>query len=251
MNAIKLRLSSLGSAGAMLALVALAQPARAQWIVNDPPHQIQNIITQLRGIAKDSSEYQQQYQRWMQTYAHYQQQLIKMQGLMKSFQLPAGRPMKEVDPDHLVAERCGGGFSLAGALTTLAPARQGDYIAQQRSICAEMQRIRNRKFNETVRFTRDTVPRMQRDANRAQEVRQSSTTQGDNEAAAQMAVQTMSQVGSDMAAWGARMDGYDQLLGILQDTQKQLAQMALDGNKDPIGTLVKTGALQGALKVGN
>lgn len=251
MNAIKLRLSSFASAGALVAVVALTQPARAQVVVNDPPHQIQNIITQLRGIAKDASEYQQQYQRWMQTYSHYQQQLIKAQALAKSYQLPASRPVEEVDVNHLVAERCGGNLSVVGALKALAPARHGDYIAQQRHICVQMQQVRNQKFNETVRFTRDVVPKIRADANKAQEVRQASGTIGANDTASQMAVQAMSQLSTDMAAWGARMDGYDQLLNTLQDSQRQLAQMALDGNKDPIGTLVKTGALQGALKVGN
>lgn len=224
---------------------------RAQAIVNDPIHQIQNILTQLQGMAKDGAEYATQAQRWYATYAHYQQQLVTMTGIMKSFQLPAGKKLETVGPDHLVTQRCGSGAGLRGMLQSIAPNRDDDYIAQQRAICASMQRIQNTKYNETVMFLRDTVPRMEADVKRVQSMRASDNNQGTVDAAAEASAHLMTELATQMGAWNVRMQAYDGIVDSLQESQRQLAKMALQGERNEIGTLVRTGALKSALKIGN
>ena len=48
------------------------------------------------------------------------------------------------------------------------------------------------------------------------------------------------------------MNSYDAYIQSMQQAQKTLTQIALKGKQSsPLGTLVKTTALQGALEVGN
>lgn len=240
--------------GAALAVAVatgtLAPRASAQFIVNDPVHTMQNIFTQLRNIAAQAAEYQQQYTRWVQTYSHYQQQLVRMAGIIKSFGLPTARPLEKVDPDYLVAERCGGSFNPIGILRALSPVKTGDYVAQQRENCAQIQRIRNLKYNETVQFIKETVPAMEADMKRIEAMRSQNNDNGTVDASAEASMQLMANLETQMQAWNVRMQSYDGLVAMLEQSQKQLAQMALKGDRNPIGTVVKTGALKAALKVG-
>lgn len=234
-----------------LATMALAPPAPAQWIVSDPTHTFQNILTQLRNIAAQAAEYQQQYARWMETYTHYQQQLVRMSGIIKSFGLPSSRPLEEVDADYLVADRCGAGLNPLGILRALTPVRSGDYISQQRENCAQIQRVRNQKYNDTVRFIKETMPAMEADMKRIENMRSQNNDNGTVDAAAEASMQLMANLETQMQSWNVRMQSYDELIVMLEQSQRQLAQMALKGERNPIGTVVKTGALKAALKVGN
>lgn len=228
-----------------------APPATAQWVVTDPTHTLQNVLTQLRNIAAQAAEYQQQYARWMQTYTHYQQQLVQMSGIVRSFGLPTSQSLTEVDADYLVADRCGGGFSMTTALRAILPVRSGDYVTQQRENCAQIQRIRNAKYNETVRFLRDTVPAMQADMRRIESMRSQNNNNGTVDAAAEASMQVMANLETQMQAWNARMQSYDSFIVMLEDSQRQLARMALNGERNPIGTVVKTAALKAALRARN
>lgn len=243
-----------GMLGALIATAVaaggVAPTASAQFIVNDPVHQIQNILTQLRNIAAQAAEYQQQYSRWIQTYSHYQQQLVRMAGVIKSFGLPASQPLVEVDADYLVADRCGNGLNPLGILRALSPVKTADVVMQQRGNCAQIQRIRNLKFNETVRFMKETVPAMEADMKRIQNMRAQDNTNGTVDAAAEASMQLMANLETQMQAWSVRMQSYDGLIAMLEDSQRQLAQMALRGERNPIGTIVKTSALKAALEAG-
>lgn len=249
---INRRRGALGAACALLvAASGLSAPVRAQWIVNDPVHTFQNILTQLKDMAAQAAEYQQQYARWTQTYSHYQQQLVRMSGIIKSFGLPAGRALEKVPEDYLVAERCGGGFSLTAGLRAILPARSGDYVTQQRDICAQIQMIQNTKYNETVQFIQQTVPAMQADMQRVQDMRGQGNENGTVDASAEASLQLMANLETQMQTWSARMQSYDSFIVTLKDAQRQIAQMALKGERNPIGTLVKTSALKAALEIDN
>lgn len=250
MEVMKRRLQGAAIAVAIICASASPLPLRAQYIVNDPFHQLQNILTQLQAMAKDSAEYTTQAQRWYETYQHYQQQLVAMGGIVKSFALPAGRQMTEVAPDYMVQERCGGSFSLSGALAAISPRRDGDYISQQRDICSAMQRVQNIKYNDTIAFLRDTVPKMQADLKRVQEMRSQNNNNGTVDGSAEASSELVAGFSAQMQDWSARMQAYDGFVSSLQESQRQLARMALKGETNPIGTLVKTGALNAALKVG-
>ena len=234
-----------------MAAMALAPAAPAQVVVTDPMHTFQNILTQLRNIAAQAVEYQQQYSRWIQTYTHYQQQLVRMSGIIKSFGLPAGRPLEEIDPDYLVAERCGTGLNPLGILRALTPVRSGDFVAQQRENCAQIQRVRNQKYNDTVRFIKETLPAMEADMKRIENMRSQNNENGTVDAAAEASMQLMANLETQMQSWNVRMQSYDGLIMMIEQSQRQLAQMALKGERNPIGTVVKTSALKAALEAGN
>lgn len=244
-----------GTAAIVLgAALAAAVPARAQLTtVEIGPTQFNTLLTQINTYLQQlqaHTEYGMQAQRWYQTYQHYQQQLVRMHGLIKSFGLPANQELREVDPNYLVADRCGGSFSLSGALYAIAPKRDGDYVAQQRSICAQIQRLQNIKYNETVRFLKLTVPAMEAQVKQVEEMRRTDNSNGTVDASTNAAVKTLADLESQMQSWSARMNSYDQYIGTLKETQRQIAQIALKGERNAVGTIVKTSALKAALEVG-
>lgn len=245
-----------GLAAALLATaLGMSASVKAQWaVVEVGPTQLSTFMTQINTYLQQFqayTEYGLQAQRWYQSLTHMQQQLVRMQGLIKSFGLPPNQPLREVDPNFLVADRCGAGFSLSGVLQAITPRRDGDFISQQREICAQMQRIQNTKYNETVKFLRETVPAMEAQVKAVESMRGADNNNGTVDASAQAAMKTLADMESQMQSWSARMDSYDQYIGTLKETQRQIAQMALKGERNPIGTLVKTGALKAALEAGN
>lgn len=240
-------------AASLVLAAALPSPSRAQFIVNDPVHQMQNILTQLQGIAKDTVEYAEQASRWYQTYSHYQQQLVRMGGVVRSFSLPAGQAMETVDSDYRVEERCGGGGAggLGGALQGKVLERSGDYVAQQRDICRQLQRIHNLKYNDTVRFLKETLPRMQAAVKQVEQQRAADNSNGTVDGTSNASLKLLTDFGAQMQEWNARMQGYDALVVTLQESQRTLARLALKGHESTVGAAVRTGVLQGALRVGN
>lgn len=239
----------------LIATLAIMGPARAQWaVVEIGPTQFNTQLTQINTYLQQLQSYTEnglQAQRWYQTYQHYQQQLVRMQGIIKSFGLPSGQSLRPVAEDFLVADRCGGGLSLANLLHAMSPRRDGDLVAQQRELCVRMQRLQNTRYNETVKLLAETLPRMEAQVRSIDAARKRDNDNGTVDASAQATLQTMADIQRDMQEWSSRMDAYDRFLDAARDAQKQLAQMALRGERNPIGTVVKTRALKAALEAGN
>lgn len=235
--------------------LGFVMPGRAQQLtIEVGPTQINTSLTQLNTYMQQIqayAEYGLQANRWYQTYAHFQQQLVRMQGIIKSFGLPTGQTLRKVDADYLVADRCGGGLSLGNVLYALAPKRSDDLIQQQRAICVQLQRLQNTRYNETVELLAETMPKMEAQVKLVSDMRKRDNTNGTVDGSAQAALQTMADMQKEMQEWDSRMDAYDGLAAALKESQRQLAQMALKGDRNPIGTVVKTAALRAALKVGN
>lgn len=242
-------------AAVIVGILGVSGPTRAQWaVVEVGPTQFNTLLTQINTYMQQIqsyTEYGLQAQRWYQTYQHFQQQLVRMQGIIKSFGLPAGQTLRPVDPDYLVADRCGGGVSLGAVLRALAPRRSDDIVRQQRDICIQLQRLQNTKYNETVELLTKTMPQIEAQTKAVAEMRARDNNNGTVDASAQAALQTLADMQKEMQEWNGRMDAYDGLAAALRDSQRQLAQMALKGERNPIGTVVKTAALKAALKVGN
>lgn len=218
------------------------------------PTQFNTSLTQFNTLLQQlqsQAEFGLQAQRWYQTYQHFQQQLVRMQGIIKSFGLPAGQTLRPVDPNYLVADRCGGGLSLGNVLLALAPKRTDDIVRQQRDICIQLQRLQNTKYNETVELLTKTMPQIEAQTRAVAEMRARDNNNGTVDASAQAALQTLADMQKEMQEWNGRMDAYDGLAAALRESQRQLAQIALKGERNPIGTVVKTAALKAALKVGN
>lgn len=215
---------------------------------------MQQIMTQVntfKQTGQDYAEYTKEAKRWSDTYNHYQQQLVRVEGMVNSFSRPRGVPLTPVPLDYLVAERCGGSFSMSGVLQNMMPKREGDFIAQQRDICHRMQVTKNRQFNETVEFLNRSVPEMERDMRLLLIRRNSSNSNGNVDAATADATRVHAKLNSEIEAFKTSMQGYDYHITILSRAQSQLAEMALRGERNPLGTLVKTGALKAALEIDN
>jgi uncharacterized protein (DUF3820 family) len=221
-------------------------------VFHDPVHTVQNVITQIAQKGKDLTEYGEQAMRWRQTLSHYQQQLIRMQSLMMSFGLPQGQQMTEVPDDYMVRQRCAsGGFSLSSLTQVFNLNPAGNITEQQKTLCANIQMTRNAKYNETVRFMRQTVPELQTMLGQLKAQRDASNNQGNVEASNNNALQASNKLNVNFQTWSSRMQMYDAYISSMEENQKVLASLALKGENNPIGTLVKTGVLAGALQVGN
>ncbi len=245
----------LGLAAAVLALaLGAALPARAQMAtIEVGPTQLNSWLTQANTYMQRMQDYMEhglQAQRWYQTYAHIQQTWVRMNGIIRNFGLPKGAPIQKVDADYLVAERCGGGLSVANLLRAVAPDSSRDLVGQQRTICVQLQMIENRKFNETIEFLQTTIPQMQKQVKAVEAMRATDNSNGTVYASTEAATKTLADIESEMQAWSAQMKSYDLYIAALTNTQKQLSRMALIGRKDAIGTVVKTTALKAALETG-
>lgn len=215
---------------------------------------MQQIMTQINTYTQtgqDYAEYSEQAKRWYDTYSHYQQQLVKVQGMVDSFSRPQGRPLTPVPVDYLVKERCGGSFSLSGAIHNMVPTRSGDFIAQQRENCQRLQLVKNQQFNDTVEFLNRSVPEMEHDMRTLLKRRNSSNSNGNVDAATADAARIHAKLNSEIESFKAAMQGYDYHIATLNRAQAQLAEMALTGEHNAIGTLVKTSALKAALEIDN
>lgn len=228
--------------------------ANAQWIVNDPAHMMQNILTQLEQMAKDVAEYGEQAARWQQQYSHYRQQLIKAQSLLTKLGLPQSVNLEKVEDDYMIADRCrgAGGGVLSGLKNMLTLDPNGDLMKQQQQICVNIQIMENRKYNETVEFLKKSMPELEQTLASLKSARDSENTQGNLTKVSYDAEALNADMSKSFAEWEARMNSYDAYIQSMQQAQKTLAQIALKGKQSsPLGTLVKTTALQGALEVGN
>lgn len=226
----------------------------AQWIVYDPTHTMQNILTQLEQMSKDVAEYAEQAARWQQQYSHYRQQLIKAQSMLTKLGLPQSVTLEKVSDDYLIADRCKGAsdgiLSELKSLLTLDP--NGDFVKQQQSICVNIQVMENRKYNETVDFLKSSMPELEQTLATLKNMRDSSNDQGNLTKVSYDAEALTADMNKSFAEWESRMNSYDAYIQSMQQAQKTLTQIALKGKQSsPLGTLVKTAALQGALEVGN
>ncbi|KAF1707045.1 hypothetical protein [Pseudoxanthomonas sacheonensis] len=228
--------------------------ANAQWIVNDPAHMMQNILTQLEQMGKDVAEYAEQAARWQQQYSHYRQQLIKAQSMFTKLGLPQSVTLEKVEDDYMIADRCrgAGGGLLSGLKNMLTLDPNGDLMKQQQQICVNIQVMENRKYNETVEFLKKSMPELDQTLATLKSMRDSNNDQGNLTKVSYDAEALTADMNKSFAEWESRMNSYDAYIQSMQQAQKTLTQIALKGKQSsPLGTLVKTTALQGALEVGN
>lgn len=243
---------------AMLLPVAIAsfQASASGWPVVDVVHIQTSLKTQfdalaqyakqLQGMAKDAAHYKD-------VYNHYQQQLIKVKRMVSSLNFAGGQPLEKVDTYDGVEQRCHkkpSGLGLRNLLTGLAGAND-DIVTQQRTICEAIQVAQNEKFNETVDFAMRVRKETQDDLAKLATQRDSGQTQGLVEGNTNAAITASAQFDAVYHDYTSRIQMYDAQISALEARQRTLAQLAMKGEDNPIGTLVKTGTLGAALKVGN
>ena len=233
--------------------MAPSQQAPAQWAVvevglntvNSTLTEVNTVTTQLQAAA----EYVENKTRWIATLQEWADRLAQFQQIVASPLMPSGVDLKPVPLDWNVAERCGIGsaFSITGILSALNLDMSGDIGKQQKQVCMAMQLLENQRYNETVKIVQETMPDMMGILDRIKEIRQLTKKAGGMAESTDNTLQSMAQMDSKFKTWENRIKSYDMQISSLQRQQQLLTQRALKGEKSPIGSLVKTGALKAAL----
>lgn len=222
--------------------------------VIDIPHTIQSTLNQINTYSarfQDMAEYGETLMRWKRTLEQYQQQLIQIQGVVMSFGLPQGQPIKKVPANYMVAERCGGGFNMNNLAKVFQLNPSGNIIEQQQQLCASIQQMENAKLNYTVDFFIEYMPKLQSELKQLESRRNSSNDQGNVAAADNDALRVGNTADANFQTWQANMQAYDSYIASMHNNQRILAKAAMKGKQGILGTLIKTTALKGALEVGN
>ena len=199
---------------------------------------------------QDAMEYGQNATRWLQTLEHYRQQLIKIQGVVASFGLPQGRTVSKVSPDYMVAERCGEGAGARSLTSTFQLDPGGSLIDQQLTLCAEIQRTTNAKYNYTIDFFQEYMPKLQSELKKIESQRNASNDEGNVSGVDSNSLQVANSADANFQTFQARINAYDSYIASMENNQRLLTRVALKGRGSPLGTLVKTAVLKGALEVG-
>ena len=219
-------------AGALVGLLASGS-ASAQWTVIDPAH----IKAQLMEFGQEAARWGEQGRQWYQEYQQFMQQyssfLSSVDNMESSFGTQQGAEMQEVPEDFHVKEECGeqsgGGISgMLGSMVGVDP--RGDLYAQNYRYCASAQIMRNRQYNEVVRYLRDTVPQMQSELNVAgQRFVGSGKTSGDMNAYAARMNKVEGDIDTAHKKFEAQMLAYSTYIKAQQTNQATLTKTAMRG----------------------
>jgi hypothetical protein len=225
-----------------------------------PVVDISHIIATLQSQLNDLMQYAKQVQGMATDYAHYKavmdhyrQQLIRLQRMASSLSFSGTQALDKVPDDYMVEETChanAAGLNLKSLLSGFRLDPKGDFVAQQRAICTLRQVARNQKFNETIDFLTRIRDETQSELN-TMATRQDGggETQAAMQTATADAVATDARLNAVYENYSSKVQMYDSQIVALDDMQKTLASMALKGENNPIGTMVKTATLKAALSV--
>lgn len=206
------------------------------------------------------AEWYEQGQEFYKTAEHYkaqiksyQAQIAKLTNIAYSLGIKPGQKLDPVDPDYLVAERCGAGKGLLGSLNPLNFGPNDDIQQQQLGLCASIQMMHNRKYNDTVTFLAENQKAMIDDFDQLQNGTSKVETVGDSNRAAQIGLRMTAKMEARIRDYETKMKAYDSYIASLENNQRVLAKTALKGQKSNqlLGTLVKTVTLKTALGLGS
>lgn len=254
MNAKQAIKKNLAVAVLTAACVFGVSSAHAQWVVTDPGHTIQNIVTQIKGFAERYGQHYKEWTKLKESVEHFQQQLVKLQSMLSTIGMPPQEKWKELDRGAEVAAKCassgggGGGLPVIGALTGgFKLDLGGDVAKQQRQICVNIVSAKVEKYNYTVRFARDTLPEMERQMKTLEKKRNSDLKQGTMEAVANDSARLANAMSAKFANYQGQMQAYDSYIMAMEDNQRQLVETAMNGRAGILGSVFKTVALERAL----
>lgn len=209
-----------------------------------------NWMTQIPEYGAKIAHYGKELSAWRQQIAGMQAQIASIQNMFMTLGIQPGPQMDEVPRNYNVPQRCGG-ISLSTLTTVFNVNGSGDIYQQQKQVCANIQMMQNDKYNETVRFLRDSYQAVQTDFNMLRQKQASATNVGDSNKVAQDADAAIYKQKARYDDWQSRMIAYDGYIATMRENQKLLAQTALKGSKtnQVLGQIGKTAILVGALEV--
>lgn len=213
--------------------------------------QLLNQINTYQSRIQQAAQYVKDNAYWLKLLQQYRDALVQVQGIVNSFSLAPGARLERVDARYLVAETCGRDRpDLVDVLGRLVFDSNGDWKAQQNAICVSIRMMRNRKYNDTVDFIKDTVPRISGSLEAITRLRNSSRLLGNITAVDSDSLRTANDLAASTQEWQARMQAYDAYIEVMEANQKALAQQALRGRAHPLaGDLARTALLRAALAV--
>ncbi|MCG8277017.1 MULTISPECIES: hypothetical protein [Stenotrophomonas] len=237
-----------------ISMVIAAPPARAAGpVVEVGPNLLQSILNQINTLTSQieaAGEYAQNATRWIATLNEWRDRLAQYQQIVASPLMPTSVNLTVIPEDWNVAERCGvSGLSLGGIMSALNLNLAGDIGEQQKNICMAIQLLENRKYNETVTVVRDTMPQVQGILDKIKQIRLASRKAGTMPESSNNTLQSFAAMDKSFKAWESQIRTYDLQIGTLRNMQQILAGRALKGERNPIGTLVKTATLKAALEL--
>ncbi|MEB1610479.1 hypothetical protein VDQ74_11330 [Xanthomonas campestris pv. campestris] len=241
------------AAGLLLSVGLCTGQVNAQVITHDPV----TLESMIAEYGKDFERWKETLSQYQKEYAHYQQQLIKLQSLNLGITNMEDN-FTERDPSYGMAEACpgtGGGLgSIMTSIKNMLPNMNGNLVTEQTKICQLMVMTDNARYNESVRMLKRLIQRNVDFEQKIQLQRKSvGTSQGalaanDNEVSRFMAQNSM-----DLDYWQAKLKAYDYYEASLKSDQRRLTKRALNGNKEGgiplVGQLVQAAALKAALSV--
>ncbi|TFZ44603.1 hypothetical protein E5C33_13150 [Stenotrophomonas maltophilia] len=208
-------------------------------------------VNTLASQAEAFAEYGTQAQRFIETTQNWAQKLAKFQQIIAAPNMPGGIKLTPVEEDWNVAERCGLGVigGIGDLLSAMKLNPKGDIAAQQKQICAAIQMIENKKYNETITVVQQTLPQMRSVLDKIKNIRDLTSTEGGMTETMANAQVSDSYMNAGFASWETQIKMYDRQISALESQQQFLTERALKGTRSPLGTVVKAAALKGALSL--
>lgn len=239
------------SLGGMLAMPVQAYVLPVSEIGMNLYNATMTEVHTLTSQAEAVFEYGEQYNRFQDTMRNWEQRLAQFKQIIAAPMMPTGVKLTPVLPEWNVAERCGAGsiMSVSGLASALNLAPGGDIVAKQRNICAAIQILENRKYNETIEVVQKSLPEMRTVLDEIKKIRVESKKEGTMAEATANAAVSDAYMQADFKAWSGQMEMYDKQISALTAQQQILTRMTLKGAPSPLGTMVKTAALKGALSL--
>ncbi|AWH29535.1 hypothetical protein [Stenotrophomonas sp. YAU14A_MKIMI4_1] len=208
-------------------------------------------VNTLTSQAEAFIEYGEQYKRFYDTTQNWLQKLAQFQQIIAAPNMPSGITLTPVPDDWNVSERCGLGVigGIGDLLSAMKLNPKGDIAQQQKEICAAIQLIQNKKYNETISVVQDTLPEIRGVLDKIKSIRELTSKEGGMTETMTNAQLSDSYMQADFTAWETRIKMYDRQISALERQQEFLTERALKGTRSPLGTVVKTAALKAALSL--
>lgn len=256
-----LRLRLWGQVALIVAMLGVAvDGARAQVLVTDTTaiaaseegfkSQLAQSIAQ---YARQGLQYAKQLEQYYQQVEQYKQLLMTVKGLGTNISFSSAELEPIDDPTSFIDRNCPSatGGSVIGSLVTSAVSAvtgQTPITTAQQQICANITMLQIDQYNRTVEIVNQLDQyggTLQKLNNLANQVNSLGTTSGATTQAATVSATTA----FAMQQWQAAITGDQAIIDALNKQQSMLAKAALNGENNPLGTVVQAVALKAALSI--
>ena len=213
------------------------------------------IFQDIVEYAKEAMRWGEQGRQWTKEYQQFMQQynsfLSTIQNMRSSFGLPQGAALEPVAEDFMVAERCGDryGGGTAGIVGRLTGFSIGDNPQQKRwEYCANLQKMRNRQYNEMVQYLQETMVAMSNDLESAgRQFVGSGRTEGDMNAYSAKLEKVKGDVQHSNDEFQSRMAAYDTYAKAMELNQGSLTRSTMRGGAGIIQKVTNAAVMRQAL----